>query len=76
MKGVDPRTVQELVGHKNVQMACPYEQLAPEHKQAAVEKLCEMEYQAATKWCSRWNFQLTPKLTPLLRRGCKLLKGP
>jgi len=41
MKGVDLRTVQELMGHKNIQMTCRYAHLAPEHKQAAVEKLCE-----------------------------------
>jgi site-specific recombinase XerD len=41
MKGVDLRTVQELMGHRNIQMTCRYAHLAPEHKQAAVEKLFE-----------------------------------
>jgi site-specific recombinase XerD len=39
MKGVDLRTVQELVGHKTISMTVRYAHLAPEHNQAAVEKL-------------------------------------
>jgi site-specific recombinase XerD len=42
MKGVDLRTVQEFMGHQNIQMTCRYAHLAPEHKQAAVERLCEV----------------------------------
>jgi site-specific recombinase XerD len=41
MKGVDIRTVQELLGHKTIQMTVRYAHLAPQHKLAAVERLCE-----------------------------------
>jgi integrase len=39
MAGVDLRTVQELAGHKTIQMTMRYAHLAPEHNQAAIEKL-------------------------------------
>lgn len=39
MKGVDLRTVQELAGHKTISMTVRYAHLAPEHTQAAIEKL-------------------------------------
>jgi integrase len=39
MKGVDLRTVQELAGHKTISMTVRYAHLAPDHKQAAIEKL-------------------------------------
>ena len=45
MAGVDLRTVQQLMGHKTVQMTVRYAHLAPEHQLAAVERLC----QSATK---------------------------
>jgi hypothetical protein len=41
MKGVDIRTVQELMGHKTIQMTVRYAHLAPQHTLAAVERLCE-----------------------------------
>jgi site-specific recombinase XerD len=43
MAGVDLRTVQQLMGHKTIQMTCRYTHLAPEHQLAAVERLCETE---------------------------------
>jgi site-specific recombinase XerD len=43
MKGVDLRTVQELMGHKTIQMTCRYAHLGPEHKLAAVETLCKLD---------------------------------
>ena len=43
MAGVDLRTVQQLMGHKTIQMRCRYAHLAPEHQLAAVEQLCETE---------------------------------
>jgi len=39
MAGVDLRTVQELLGHKSLEMTMRYSHLAPAHKAAAVEKL-------------------------------------
>jgi integrase len=43
MKGVDLRTVQELMGHKTIQMTVRYSHLAPQHRLAAVQKLCDTE---------------------------------
>src|SRR5258708_7589916 len=39
MAGVDIRTVQELLGHKTIQMTVRYSHLAPKHTLAAVERL-------------------------------------
>lgn len=41
MAGVDIRTVQELMGHKSITMTMRYAHLSPEHRAAALEKLCE-----------------------------------
>jgi integrase len=43
MKGVDLRTAQELAGHKTISMTVRYAHLAPEHNQAAIEKLDTLE---------------------------------
>jgi site-specific recombinase XerD len=39
MAGVDLRTVQELMGHRSIQMTCRYAHLAQDHSLAAVERL-------------------------------------
>jgi site-specific recombinase XerD len=39
MTGVDLRTVQELMGHKSIQMTVRYSHLTPKHTLAAVERL-------------------------------------
>ncbi len=39
MAGVDLRTVQELMGHKSIEMTVRYSHLAPKHTLAAVELL-------------------------------------
>ena len=39
MAGVDLRTVQELMGHKTIQMTVRYAHLAPQHRLAAVQRL-------------------------------------
>src|SRR6266478_612138 len=39
MAGVDLRTVQELMGHKSIEMTVRYSHLAPKHTLAAVERL-------------------------------------
>ncbi|HEY6337119.1 MAG TPA: tyrosine-type recombinase/integrase [Candidatus Sulfotelmatobacter sp.] len=41
MKGVDLRTVQELMGHKTISMTVRYAHLAPQHQLAAVQRLCD-----------------------------------
>jgi len=40
MAGVDIRTVQELLGHKTIQVTMRYENLAPAHQLEAVQRLC------------------------------------
>jgi integrase len=41
MAGVGLRTVQELMGHKTIQMTVRYAHLAPKHQLAAVQQLCD-----------------------------------
>jgi len=41
MAGVDIRNVQELLGHKSITMTMRYSHLSPEHRVAALEKLCQ-----------------------------------
>ena len=43
MKDVNLRTVQELAGHKTISMTTRYAHLAPEHNQAAIERLDPVE---------------------------------
>ncbi len=43
MNGVDIRTVQELLGHKSIVQTMKYAHLAPDHRQAAVEKMNPQE---------------------------------
>ncbi len=43
MKGVDIRTVQELMGHKTITVTLRYAHLAPQHQLAAVQRLCDTE---------------------------------
>jgi len=41
MAGVDIRTVQELMGHKTIQVTLRYSHLAPQHQLEAVQRLCD-----------------------------------
>jgi site-specific recombinase XerD len=41
MAGVDLRAVQELMGHKTIQMTVRYAHLATQHRLAAVQRLCD-----------------------------------
>src|SRR5215469_8878461 len=43
MSGVDLRTVQDLMGHKTIQMTVRYARLAPQHRLVAVQRLCDTE---------------------------------
>jgi hypothetical protein len=43
MAGVDLRTVQELMGHKSIEMTVRYSHLSPKHTLAAVERLTATE---------------------------------
>jgi hypothetical protein len=47
MAGVDLRTVQQLMGHKTIQMTIRYSHLAPEHQLSAVQLLCREQEGAA-----------------------------
>lgn len=47
MMGVDLRTVQEIMGHKDIRMTCRYAHLAPGHKLGAVELLAKWEQKMA-----------------------------
>lgn len=49
MAGVDLRTVQELMGHRNISMTVRYAHLAPAHQLAAVEKLCNTKRATDTR---------------------------
>jgi integrase len=42
MMGVDLKTVQELMGHKKIEMTLRYSHLSPEHKKSAIEGLGKM----------------------------------
>jgi integrase len=43
MAGVDIRTVQELMGHKTIQVTMRYAHLAPAHQLEAVQRLCNTD---------------------------------
>lgn len=58
MRGVDIRTVQELMGHKTIQVTLRYAHLAPQHQLEAVQRLCDTG-------AARME-QLTPKLAPAI----------
>jgi integrase len=49
MAGVDIRTVAQLLGHSTIQMTMRYSHLAPEHSQAAVNRLVSSGNTTATK---------------------------
>ena len=50
MKGVNPRTIQQVMGHKEIKMTMRYSHLSPEYVQEAVEKLDNL---LDTNWTPR-----------------------
>lgn len=60
MKGIDLRTVQQLMGHKTIQMTVRYAHLAPEHQLAAVESLCSPETALASPTDTRTDTTQIP----------------
>ena len=73
MAGVDLRTVQELMGHKSIEMTVRYSHLAPKHTLAAVERL------TATESVNSLALQLAPaplsKIKPKRGVSSKLFHG-
>lgn len=61
MAGVDLRTVQELMGHKDIQMTLRYAHLSPHHTRSAMETL-ETRFSANTPA----TFHNTPDRPPLV----------
>lgn len=49
MAGIDIRTVAQLMGHSTIQMTMRYAHLAPEHTQAAVDRLVRSSEEVRTK---------------------------
>jgi len=50
MSGVDLKTVQELMGHKTINMTLRYAHLSPDHKRKAVENLGSEMQKLVTIW--------------------------
>jgi len=50
MNGVDLKTVQELMGHKTIDMTLRYAHLSPDHKRKAVENLGSEMQKIVTIW--------------------------
>ena len=66
MAGVDLRTVQEMMGHKTIQMTVRYAHLAPQHRLAAVQRLCDTE--AVQKTASDTRTDTGSRVTPKTAR--------
>jgi len=49
MKGNDLRTVQELMGHKDIKMTLRYSHLSPAHKMTAVQTLVQPKQDRQTE---------------------------
>jgi len=55
MSGVDLKTVQELMGHKTIDMTLRYAHLSPDHKRKAVENLGSEMQKLVTIWSQDEN---------------------
>jgi integrase len=63
MAGVDLRTVEELLGHRTLQMVMRYSHLAPVHQASAVDRLVPGESRMATKSATGKSGSRSPKQT-------------
>jgi site-specific recombinase XerD len=57
MSGVDLKTVQELLGHKDISMTLRYPHLSQAHKKEAVKTLERVLYHNLSQWkeLNFWN---------------------
>ena len=73
MAGVDLTSVQELLGHKSLNMTLRYAHLAPEHKTKAVKKLDEVLRNTEEKdFSSQFGSQFTQDSNSELVNPCKV----
>jgi integrase len=68
MAGVDIRTVQELMGHKTIQVTMRYAHLAPEHQLEAVQRLCNTGCAAGNETDTRTDTGFATTFGPLTSR--------
>jgi len=68
MAGIDLKTVQELLGHKTIEMTLRYSHLSPDHKWRAVNVL-------GKKMVTNWSQTLGEKEESFLTESSELLVG-
>jgi integrase len=64
MAGVDIRTVQELMGHKTIQVTLRYSHLAPRHQLQAVQRLCNTGVEQGDTTGTRTDTRDLAQLSP------------
>jgi len=68
MDGVDIRTVQELMGHKTIQVTMRYAYWAPEHQLEAVQRLCNTGSALGKATDTRTDTMTTEAISPVSLR--------